>query len=411
MKAAYIFLFSVIVLVFTGCNSSGDTDKSAEIIDTDGPPDSEKNLSDSDASDTDADMDTDVDGDSDSDNDVDSDSDSDTFDSCAETIAAAVQEHATSNLIIAVDTSGSMNKETEMVQLNINNRFAEKFGSKPDVDVHIVLISKSLSNPAWGDGMCVSTPLGSGHCPDDTNPDKLFWHIHETVGSHNSLSKFMDCYDGGASGTRCDEEGHWKDFMSEGGFVHFVVVSDDDSSMTADEFETWAKGAFGDDYMFHGIVSKTDGRGDNITPECDEYSAAEGTVYKDLIARTDGVFGDLCLQENNEFDAVFDEITTKVITIVKMPCEWTIPTPPDDEKLDPGMVNVEFVDSTGTEKMGKVDSAEECADVANGWYYDNESAPTQILVCPQTCDWIQGKPEAEMRIKFGCETEAAGPVL
>lgn len=406
-KKKNLFLLSCsVVWLFAGCGSSG---KSEQLGDASVDDDS-RDRQGIDSEKTDSEK-NDIDSEKTDKEDTADDQNSD-FVACAETVANAVQENATSNLIIAVDTSGSMNKETEMVQLNINNRFAEKFGSKPTVDVHIVLISKGLSDPdGRGDGMCVFEPLGSGQCPEDTNPDKLFWHIHQTVGSHNSLLHFIECYDGGPSGTRCDDEGHWKDFISPGGFVHFVVVSDDNSSMTADEFDLWATGEFGDNYMFHGIVSSTDGRGDNITPECDEYSANEGAVYKELIARTNGIFGDLCLQDNNEFDAVFDQITTEVITHVTMPCQWTLPSPPDDSELDPELVNVEFASASGSQKIGKVVSRDKCDEVAEGWYYDDENEPTQILICPQTCDWIQGKPEAEMRIKFGCKTEPAGPIL
>lgn len=368
-----------------GTDSGGDVDTDADV-------------------DGDSDTDTDTDTDADSDSDSDGDGDTDEFESCAEASAAAETGKAKTNLVITVDTSGSMSKETEMVQHNINERFSDKFGSNQDLDVHIVLISRPLSSVS-GDGMCVSEPLGSGSCPDDTNPAKLFWHIPEVVASHNSLDKIMECYDENT----CNDE-RWQDYTSPGGFVHFVVVSDDDSSTTADEFETWAKGLFGDNYMVHGIVAKTDDNGVGATPECDKYAADEGAVYKELINRTGGVFGDLCLQENNEFDAVFDNIISKVMTHVTMPCEWTIPTPPQNDTLDPSKVNVVFDDGTKNVVIGKVASEAECQNVENGWYYDDAAKPTKIFVCPQTCEWIQGRPDAEMVIKFGCETLDATPV-
>jgi hypothetical protein len=333
-------------------------------------------------------------------------SDTNDFEACTETKATAEKHSAKTNLIIAVDTSGSMNAETEMVQDNINNRFAQKFGANPDIDVHIVLIAKPLDDPtSSGDGMCVSPPLGSGTCPDDSNPAELFWHIPETVRSHDALETIVACW----SKDGCQEEG-WQEYMSPGGFVHFVVVSDDDSRMTAAEFIAWANGQFGADWMFHGIVSKTDRTGDNATAQCEEYSANEGAVYKELIAGTGGVFGDLCVQKDNEFDVVFDQITTEVITHVKMPCQWTLPVPPGDEVLDPQKVNVVFEDGATSLELGKVSQEADCAAVEHGWYYDDAAAPTKIIVCPQTCQWIQGRPDAQMLIKFGCQSKDAQPV-
>lgn len=409
----YLWANLVCVFLFWSCsnNGAGDANASGQI------GDESTNPADNEAS---SELDSDLDGQDSGDDGSKGDSglgqgeegESDDFESCVETSANATPSSSKSNLIIAVDTSLSMREETEMVQSNINNRFAEKFGANPDVDVHIVLISEELDDPNDdGDGMCVSKPLGSGSCPDDTNPDELFWHIHEYVGSHNALEKIMDCYDGGPYGGWCDEEGHWRDFMSPGGFVHFVVVSDDNSGVDAGEFASWAAENFGESFMLHGIVSKTDGSGDDATPECEEYSDGEGTVYKELIAQTGGVFGDLCIQENYEFDAVFDQITTEVVTHVTMECEWVIPRPEEEEELDPGKVNVEFDDGIAIVEIGQVASPDMCANVEHGWYYDDPQSPSLIFVCPQTCEWIQGRPDAEMRLKFGCKTESAGPIL
>ncbi len=399
-----------------------DDDKSTDDDNNGGDGDSDSDTDADGDADADADGDSDGDGDGDSDGDSDGDTDDEAdgggedngdggFNTCAETTAEADEENARANLIITVDTSGSMNKETALVQENINNRFAEKFGASPDVDVHIILIAKGLDNPSGsGDGICVAQPLGSGNCPVDTNPSMLFWHIRHTVSSTNSLEKIIDCSDGGGGGWfACAAK--WQDFASPGGFTHFVVVSDDDSDMSAAAFTTWAQGLYGDNWMFHGIVAKTDNSGPGITPECDEYAYNEGSVYKELITQTGGVFGDLCLQENNEFDLVFDQITTAVVTHSTMSCEWTIPDPPDDDELDPDEVNVEFVDGTINQSIGKVAISDDCANVEHGWYYDDPGNPTKIFVCSQTCDWIQGRPDAEMNIKFGCATEEAPPII
>ncbi len=124
-------------------------------------------------------------------------------------------------------------------------------------------------------------------------------------------------------------------------------------------------------------------------------------MYKDLVALTGGTSGDMCLQD---FDPVFDVFAQAVVESAHMNCEWEIPEPPDGETLDPDLVNVEYISSDNRSTfIGRVFSADDCEEVDHGWYYDDPENPTKVLVCPQTCEWIQGDVGAEMKIHFGCE--------
>jgi hypothetical protein len=136
-------------------------------------------------------------------------------------------------------------------------------------------------------------------------------------------------------------------------------------------------------------------------PVCCAFTASAGKVYLDLINKTDGVFGDLCKQD---FTPVFNTLSTEVIQNAGLACEWAIPKPMGDDMIDYEKVNVDFNDGMGNVlPIGKVQSAAACANVADGWYYDDPDMPTKILVCPQTCAKIQDAPMASMAIKFGCE--------
>ena len=95
---------------------------------------------------------------------------------------------------------------------------------------------------------------------------------------------------------------------------------------------------------------------------------------------------------------------------VEISCEWVIPDPPVGEELDPDAVNVDYIDGSDVvHPIGYVASATDCGSVTHGWYYDDPLDPTMIYVCPQTCDWIQADPDAQIVIKFGCETVPAVP--
>ena len=397
MNNIRVMLLFVILLLHAGlcvsCDSGGDN------VPADGD---DKDGKDSDGSgDTDADTDTD----SDTDTDGDTDSDGDDFDECAEVTEVAGNNYQPVDILFVIDNSPSMEDEINEVRENMN-RFSQQIGAS-GLDYHIVLIS-CLPGDCDKDqffGICIDPPLGkTGGCDgagpyDDTNPPD-YLHISDRVPSVKGLEWIIDYYP------------DWKDMIRANSVVHFVAVSDDNEEYSASQFnsELLALDPNLDGYRFHGIfsyMSKEAACAISSTEPCCEFAApeGEGKIYKDLVQMTGGVSSDLCLQE---FDPVFDEFASSVIQSAKLSCEWTIPDPGEDEVLDPHKVNVEFVDAQGdSHLLGHVHSKDLCDQVQNGWYYDDESDPTMIYVCPQTCDWIQEDEDAEMHIKFGCETEDA----
>ena len=105
-----------------------------------------------------------------------------------------------------------------------------------------------------------------------------------------------------------------------------------------------------------------------------------GTVHKDLVA-------------------AFEAIGT-------MPLECVLPMPDPAEvgqQIEPGEVNVTYTHGDGAEEaIGQVAGAASCG--AGGWYYDDPVSPTQIELCPQTCELVQADAGAELGIVLGCKT-------
>ena len=106
---------------------------------------------------------------------------------------------------------------------------------------------------------------------------------------------------------------------------------------------------------------------------------------------------------------MFDEISTEVIENTPIGCSWKIPPPPDGLEFDPEAVNIEFNAAGMVTSIGHVGGPPDCANVEDGWFYDNPAAPTRIHVCLQTCDAIQAATEARIDILFGCATQSAPP--
>ncbi|MBC8067789.1 MAG: hypothetical protein IAG13_05590, partial [Deltaproteobacteria bacterium] len=247
-------------------------------------------------------------------------------------------------------------------------------------------------------GVCIDPPLGSGGCPATDNNPPGFTHINDAVDSNNALQKLID------------HHADWAPVMRMTASKHIIIVTDDNSDLSSAEFQAaWA--ALDPSYVpykVHAIAATQDPVTsciDGNASGCCAISAAPGTVYQQLCTATMGVFGNLCDQE---FQPIFDAVAQEVISGSAIACEFAIPEAPPGETFDPMEVNVQFDDGIGTFEIGYVEGPAECGGVDDGWYYDDPANPTTILLCPQTCETIQGFEMAKIFIGFGCATIPAG---
>jgi hypothetical protein len=289
------------------------------------------------------------------------------------------------DVIWTIDTSGSMTEETNAVKTNMNN-FSFQIANA-GVDVRIILIAGQYDPgpfpPLSEDGICIGAPLGSGLCPGDSNLPS-YAHIYEDVGSSNSLQKMLSTYP------------QWQGQLRSNSVKIFVVVTDDNSALPAASF-TQQLNAIDPAkispnlWRFYGIYCFSD---------CPT-AAQPGTVYQELVQQTNGVAGDLCLQN---FQPVFDQLASGIVGAAKLACAWEIPPAPAGETFNKDLVNVEFTGGDGTKTtIGKVPSAADCGP-QGGWYYDNEVTPKNVLLCPASCTAIQADTNGKIDVKFGCQT-------
>lgn len=317
-------------------------------------------------------------------------------DECASVSETADVGLQPADIIFVVDNSGSMDAEAGFVQNNMNMFSTQIFLA--NIDAHVVLIS---AYPDASDaGVCINQPLGSGGCPGMDTNEPTFLHVDDSVGSNNALQKILDHYEA------------YSHVLRPTAAKHVVVVTDDDSDLSAGDFHAafQALDPSHVGYRFHAIASPEDPVVACVaqTVCCPglPLSAALSAEYIELTNLTGGVFGNLCLQD---FQPVFDQLSTAVISGATLACEFDIPEPPEGEAFNKDEVNVEFIDGMGgTLEIGYVDDPAACGGVTDGWYYDDPSNPTKIIVCPQTCDKIQGFEMAEVAIKFQCPTIPAG---
>lgn len=103
--------------------------------------------------------------------------------------------------------------------------------------------------------------------------------------------------------------------------------------------------------------------------------------------------------------AAFVSALQQIQQSATLPCDFTIPVPPDGKDLDPGLVNLTFTNDVGVvSNVAHVNDELSCAG-ADGWYYDNNLAPTTVKLCPTTCTAAEGATQgANVDVSFGCAT-------
>lgn len=322
--------------------------------------------------------------------------------SCAAVSSEAQSQVQPADIIIAVDTSGSMDEEAAEVQQNLNN-FASLILAA-NIDVHVVLIADAT--------VCIPAPLGSGQCNGADESLPAYRHLVQTVNSTDALQQILTTYP------------LWKDSLRPGASKTIAVVSDDDSDLSAADFTGQLLALDPPTFQgfkFDAIVSSQDPDACTLgcfanscqncgvcCPSCMPLSAAEGTVYKQLVQQTTGVMGDLCQQD---FDPVFTNMATAVVTSSGISCEYDIPPNPDGSPLETTKVNVQYTSGSGSSHtIGFVaGGAAACGQQTGGWYYDDPQTPTQIILCPSTCSAVQTDMAGKVEVLFGCDTVPAIP--
>lgn len=329
---------------------------------------------------------------------------------CTSLSSEAKAELQPADIIIAVDTSGSMDQEIAQVQQNLNN-FASII-TNSGIDVHVVMIADA--------SMCIPAPLGSGQCNGADEKLPTYRHVVQTVNSTDGLQVILSTYP------------QWKDSLRANASKTLAIVTDDNSSISAADFTAQLLALDPPTFQgfkFDAIASKVDP--DSITFTCFNCaiqgmlscnSCAEkccdkmigctplpadlGQVYIDLVNQTGGIFGDLCIQD---FGPVFQDMATGIVTSAQLSCEYDIPPPPDGETLDPGKVNVNYTPSGQAETpILYVSKPADCG-VKGGWYYDDPAAPKKIIMCPTTCDVLKADATGKIEVLFGCETVIKPP--
>lgn len=337
---------------------------------------------------------------------------------CAETsdVATDIVSVQPADIVFAIDGSSSMAEETQFVKEQMNE-FSRKIMDS-GIDVRVIVIAAesggaggtggatsttgtmaAAGRPALPGGpggfqrqtfgMCIDAPLGSGQCPKDENLPN-YARVPILVDSNDSLNLFISTYP------------EYKDHLRPEASKSLVVVTDDNATAQPNNNAKTFKANFTaldptllENWTFNGVFCFT---------QC-EQAAAIGSVYVDLVSQTDGVSGDLCLQD---FAPVFDRLAEQIIqkSGSEIECEWVLPEREKGQTFSPALVEAKRVDSEGTTTLDRVPSMDHCGD-KGGWYFDSNLNPTKILACNSSCQAMQNTDGGGIEISFGCESVAS----
>ena len=292
---------------------------------------------------------------------------------CVASEAEAKNKFKPVDIIWFIDTSGSMDFETKTVQNNMN-AFAKMIAGTV-LDYRVVLIADP------GD-ICIPAPLGGPGCTDGAK----FKHVKVSVGSDDGLEKLISTYP------------KYQSFLRTDSIRHFVAVTDDESDKSASWFKSQVAAlkspGFPNGFVFHSIVAY----GNIFWIGCIT-GAKIGNYYLKLTADTGGTKAKVC--ETN-WQPIFSALAKSVVANTKVPCAYTIPSPGAGKTVDPQKVNVSHTPVGGkANKIPKVKNAAACPATTGAWYYDNETNPKTVHLCPGFCKLVgQGK----IKVLFGCKT-------
>ena len=373
---------------------------------------------------------------------------------CANTSAEATVARRPADLIVLIDTSGSMGGEAAAVEARINNDLATVLEAG-GVDYRIIMVADfgtvdGLGAVGSDPVLCVGAPLSPQDCTPPVTALKPqnganFFLYDSHVDSRDSLIVALaefddpagdDSYTGSfgagiSSAANGQITGGWGTLLREDSLKFFIEISDDnafttlpgnnslpqsdvaDQVISATGFDTqikarWAlahPAAAALEYVFHSIIGLAANPAGGAWPAsaaaqagtCGAGAVNNGSVYQELSIATGGLRFPLC--DNNNFDVIFQEVADGVVDGVVLECSYVPAEPTDGGDLDFSRV-VGYYRPGGTGApvgLGRVPNAGAC--VANSYYV----SAGVITLCPATCATVTADETAKLDFHVACE--------
>lgn len=333
----------------------------------------------------------------------------DVLDGCVGVMAKAEGQLLPTDVIWAIDTSGSMTTSFPAIQAALTE-FSMRMVNA-GIDAHIVLLAGADAGLGGTTGLCVPVPLGSGRCgstgADQAAADSLepvFLHLDTPFGANQGMGVILDKHPLYKHMLRPDA---WTQIVLTEDGVPLVsagaVVDHLEGRAAATASPAWSPPLLPASWQFNGIVCK-DGPGVGTCT----FLAAVPTTTLELITATGGLLSNLddasVAGAADPFAQLLDRLAEAVIVGARVGCEYDIPQAPDGQALDPNLVNVLHAGGAGTVVYPRLADNATCDDQL-AWDYDDPTTPTQVVLCPAACQAVQSDPQSQVDVRFGCATQ------
>jgi hypothetical protein len=151
-------------------------------------------------------------------------------------------------------------------------------------------------------------------------------------------------------------------------------------------------------------VAQAAAAGVSGTPKILTFVIGVGTDTANLnaIAQAGGTNAAYIVDTNMNVDSQFLAALNKIRGSA-LGCQYKIPAPTTGGTVDFTKVNVQFTTTGGNKTVfPQVPDKSHCPSSGNAWYYDNPSAPTQIVLCTTSCGTVTTGGEVD--VLTGCMT-------
>jgi hypothetical protein len=330
------------------------------------------------------------------------------------------------DVIFVVDNSGSMENEIAAVRANINDSFASIIEAS-GADFRVIVISKFGPQ---GTELCIGPPLASAECGAGilaTNSERFF-HYDMPIDSLNPLCKLLQTFDQPDMSGRTPTG--WREYLRPDAHKAFILITDDSAvCMYEDDAVSVHFGApeadpFEDALMFHSaLLAKAPeqlgvppdvryqfysfvGMQENaasapyfpheeLVDQACATAASQGLVYQALSVVTDSLRYPVC--EGVGFDSVFRVLAQNVVESIKAECTFELPEAPPEQVIDRTSIRLRYTSGANGQALELTQVPEQACDARSFYLRDQ-----RLELCPQACEVVQGDPEAEVEVLYGC---------
>ncbi len=286
------------------------------------------------------------------------------------------------DIVWAIDSSRSMQDERARLQATIND-FARDVRARVS-DLHVVMITAENIVPP---------PLG-------TDADS-FLFVPLYVDSNDALTALLD------------SAPQYEAFLRPNALLHFVVVSDDDSTLSAEVFDANVSALLGRPYTLHAIASPDVAgapcRSEVPSDLCLQTmiqavcgAAAIAVEYYRAASATSGPTIDVCL---DDWSRVLGPLSDAVVGATPIPCRNELALTVDDRPLSAQLL----VSRLAPQPLFEVAGAGACADGALAFYREslNTAEAASFVLCPWACSEVE-RSGGNVELRIDCD---AAPLI